>query len=67
VKRDGYEDPRQTVFNMLYWDVFVTSNEKKIGRQYQKRRKNMRNSGLFYFSSNDRFKKETINYHLMYQ
>ena len=42
--------------------MFVTNNEKKkIGRQYQKRRKNMRTSGLFYFSSNDRFKKEPIN------
>ena len=36
--------------------------KKKIGRQYQKRRKNMRTSGLFYFSSNDRFKKEPINF-----
>ena len=43
--------------------MFVTNNEKKnIGRQYQKRRKNMRTSGLFYFSSNDRFKKEPINF-----
>ena len=38
--------------------MFVTNNEKKIGRQYQKRRKNMRTSGLFYFSS----KKEPINF-----
>ena len=35
---------------------------KKIGRPYQKRRKNMRTSGLFYFSSNDCFKKEPINF-----
>ena len=26
--------------------MFVTNNEKKIGRQYQKRRKNMRTSVL---------------------
>jgi hypothetical protein len=42
--------------------MFVTNNEKKIGRQYQTRRKNMRTSGLLYFSSNDRFKKEPINF-----
>jgi ribosomal protein S1 len=32
--------------------MFVTNNEKKIGRQYQKRIKNMRTSGLFFFISN---------------
>lgn len=42
--------------------MFVANNGKKIGRQYQKRRKNMRTSGLFYFGSNDRFKKEPINF-----
>ena len=42
--------------------MFVTNNEQKIGRQYQKRRKNMRTSGLLYFSYNDRFKKEPINF-----
>ena len=41
--------------------MFVTNNEK-IGRQYLKRRKNMRTSGLVYFSSNDRFQKEPINF-----
>jgi hypothetical protein len=42
--------------------MFVTNNEQKVGRQYQKRRKYMRTSGLLYFSSNDRFKKERINF-----
>jgi hypothetical protein len=48
--------------SIIVTDFFYTNNEKKIGRQYQKRRKNMRTSGLFYFSSNDRFKKEPINF-----
>ena len=40
--------------------MFVPNNEKKIGRQYQKRRKNMRISGLFYFSSNDVLKRSRL-------
>jgi hypothetical protein len=40
--------------------MFVTNNEKKIGRQYQKRRKYMRTSGLLYFSSKFEFQCDQI-------
>jgi hypothetical protein len=46
----------------FYEDLDVNDNHILKGKQYQKRRKYMRTSGLLYFSSNDRFKKEPINF-----